>query len=77
MTTTTKTWTETRVAAEDAPLDVQLWPTRDDERFGLNFTLESVAVVRTINGTHVEWRYYNGNVRSFLLGEHVVISLAS
>lgn len=73
MTSTTTTQTTT-VAAEDAPLGVQLWPTTSPE-FAANFTLDRVDTMRGVNGTTVRWVYQNGSERFFGLGEEVVVSL--
>ena len=62
------------VTAENAPIGVQLWPTLTPES-APNFTLDKVAVVRTENGAHVEWTYQSGNVRTFTVGEEVVVSI--
>ena len=64
----------TLVVAEDAPLDVQLWPTTTPEA-GVNFTLRTVAVVRGPNGSWVEWTYLSGATRQFRLGERVACRL--
>lgn len=70
MTTTQQIETYT-VIAEDAPTGVQLWPTASPD-YALNFTLESVAVIRTSSGRRfVTWTYQNGNQRHFDLGEEV------
>lgn len=71
MTQTSITATES-VIAEDAPLGVQLWPTRSPE-FAPNFTLERVEIVRTEARTFVRWVYQNGNERVFKLGESVTV----
>lgn len=60
------------VAAEDAPIGVQLWTT-GHPRYADNYTLRSVATVRTETNTYVEWTYRSGAKRVFGLGEHVVI----
>lgn len=68
----------TQVVAEDAPIGVQLWPTRLPE-FSKNFTLLSVEVVtrhlRDKSGTYsrtvVIWTYENLTTREFDLGEKV------
>jgi hypothetical protein len=65
----------TTVAAEDAPLGVQLWPTLSPE-FAPQFTLDEVATVRTVNGTYVRWTYQDGKTRQFRVGEQVMVSLA-
>lgn len=67
--------TDTHVVAEEAPLGVQLWPTLDDERYGLNFTLSEVQVVRTETRRFVRWVYCNGKTREFDLGERVVVRI--
>lgn len=58
------------IKAEDAPLGVQLWPTRAPE-YAPNFTLAEVAIIRGPYGTRVEWTYQNGAARIFDLGEDV------
>lgn len=58
------------VVAEDAPIGVQLWPTRTPE-YAPNFTLASVAVVRSEAPTYVVWTYESGTVRTLALGEQV------
>ena len=71
---TTAAQTKTTVIAEDAPVGIQLWPTRSPE-FAPNFTLATVEVVRTEVRTFVRWTYQSGTVRTFDLGEQVVVSL--
>jgi hypothetical protein len=75
MTTQTAIKDQT-VAAEDAPIGVQLWPTRSPE-FAPNFTLNEVQIIRNEVGTYVRW-VYQGDVetRTFKLGEQVVVRLA-
>lgn len=68
------TETLTTVVAEDAPLNVQLWPTTSPE-FAENFTLRSVSVVRRETGNVVVWEYLSGKTRSFSVGEEVVVQL--
>ena len=68
----TQTLSTQSVVAEDAPLGVQLWPTRSPE-YAPNFTLERVETVRDINGTHVRWVYQSGTTRVFRLGESVTV----
>ena len=70
----TMTENMTEVIAEDAPIGVQLWPTRAPE-YAPNFTLAKVATVRTATGTHVEWTYESGSQRFFDLGEAVSVKL--
>jgi hypothetical protein len=60
------------VVAEDAPLNVQLWPTRTPAARP-NFTLERVEIIRSEIGTHVRWVYQNGERRVFGLGELVAV----
>lgn len=60
------------VAAEDAPLGVQLWPTRTPE-YAPNFTLNRVEVVRTPGGQYVRWVYESGDQRIFKMGELVAV----
>ena len=74
MTTTQPT--PTTFAAEDAPIDVQLWPTTSP-KYANNFTLKSVARVRTAYGEHVLWTYYSGTTRTFAVGEQVACELAA
>lgn len=62
----------TTVVAEDAPIGIQLWPTRSPE-FAPNFTLASVEIVRTEVRRFVRWTYQSGNVRTFDLGEKVAV----
>ncbi len=57
----------TMVTAEDAPLGMQLWPTTRPDA-APNFTLDAVAVIRTVNGERVVWAYQNGSTRTFLKG---------
>lgn len=65
----------TTVRAESAPLGVQLWPTRSPE-YAPNFTLASVTRFLDANGREcVRWTYQNGNTRTFLAGEEVVVRL--
>lgn len=75
MTTQTAVKDQT-VAAEDAPIGVQLWPTLKPE-FAPNFTLNEVQIIRNEVGTYVRW-VYQGDVetRTFKLGEQVVIRLS-
>jgi hypothetical protein len=61
---------ETTVTAETAPLGVQLWPTISPE-FADNFTLYSVAVIRTEAREYVLWVYRDGSQRTFDLGEQI------
>ena len=81
MTNTKATASQTTtVAAEDAPIGVQLWPTTAPQ-YARNFTLATVDVIthkfRDESGTYewstVEWTYENGSVRNFDLGEHVAV----
>lgn len=74
-TTGTTASPTTHVVAEDAPLGVQLWPTRLPE-YAPNFTLEEVSVHRSDNGEWVAWRYRNGTTRTFRKGEKVVVQFA-
>lgn len=60
------------VAAELAPIGVQLWPTTSEDK-GMNFTLATVETVRNAHGTFVRWIYENENVRVFKLGERVAV----
>jgi hypothetical protein len=69
--TTNRTEHDT-VAAEDAPLGVQLWPTITPAG-APNFTLDRVEIVRDVNGEWVRWTYQNGSVRTFRKGERVVV----
>lgn len=63
----------THVAAEAAPLGVQLWPTRSPE-YAANFTLANVEVVRhSVRGDYVIWTYCNGKTRTFNVGEQVTV----
>lgn len=72
MSTTTPGLIDTTVTAQDAPLGVLLWPVRD-EQYAPNYTLDSVDIVRDINGTHVRWVYQNGKARRFQVGEQVAV----
>jgi len=67
-------WVDAQFVAEEAPLGVQLWPTRSPE-FAPNFTLDSVAVVRNASGVHVVWTYQNGSTRFFRVGETVAAKI--
>lgn len=62
------------VIAEDAPIGVQLWPSRAPE-FASNFTLAQVAVIRDRYKTVVRWTYENGRSETFFLGELVDVQL--
>jgi hypothetical protein len=64
----------TLIKAEEAPIGVQLWPTRSP-LYAPNFTLASVSVVRTATGSHVVWTYESGTTRVFALGEDVACEL--
>jgi hypothetical protein len=70
----TTTTTTTTVIAEDAPIGVQLWPTRSPE-FAPNFTLAKVITTRTAAGECVTWVYENGTERTFAKGEGVACKL--
>lgn len=70
--TTTQSWIDGTVTAEDAPIGVQLWPTTNP-RYGLNFTIQRVEIVRNSHGTHVCWVYENGAERIFDMGEKVAV----
>lgn len=61
------------VVAENAPIDVQLWPTVDP-KFAPNFTLNEVQIIRNELGTYVRW-VYEGDVetRTFPLGQTVTV----
>jgi hypothetical protein len=63
------------VIAEDAPIGVQLWPTRSPE-YAPNFTLQSVAIIRREARSYVEWTYENGNTRQFELGDQVAVKFS-
>lgn len=75
--------TMTTVTAEDAPIGVQLWPTRHP-RYAPNFTLLSVEVItrklREASGvydsTRVIWTYENLDTREFEVGEQVAVEIA-
>jgi hypothetical protein len=62
----------TTVKAEDAPIGVQLWPTRTPAG-AVHFTLLQVRTVRTAATHNVVWHYEDGKTRSFRAGEQVVI----
>lgn len=64
--------TTTYVIAEDAPIGVQLWPTTSP-KYAPNFTLATVAILRTSTGRHVVWTYESGATRVFFLGERVAV----
>lgn len=69
----TRTEPETsHVVAEDAPIGIQLWPTRTPESWQ-NFTLREVQIVRTETRRFVRWVYYSGATRDFELGAEVVV----
>jgi hypothetical protein len=77
MSNATITAQTTTVIAKDAPLGVQLWPTRSPE-FAPNFTLASVTRRLDANGNeYVIWTYRNGNVRRFLANEEVTVKIAA
>jgi hypothetical protein len=67
----TNTVTET-VAAELAPIGIQLWPTRSPE-YADNFTLATVSVVRNEVREYVVWTYRSGTTRKFNVGEQVAV----
>jgi hypothetical protein len=58
------------VAAEDAPIGVQLWPTITPESAPA-FTLDRVEIVRTETQKYVRWVYQSGTIRVFELGQTV------
>lgn len=66
-------WINSHVVAEDAPIGVQVWPTRSPE-FAPNFTIAEVLIVRNARGVHVKWIYENGAERYFNPGDLVFIS---
>lgn len=72
MSTDTAQLIDTTVTAEEAPLGVQLWPTYAPA-YAPNFTLERVEIVRTTNGTHVQWVYESGATRQFRKGEQIAV----
>jgi hypothetical protein len=73
---TTATETEfILIKAEEAPLGVQLYPTRSPE-YAPNFTLAEVSTVRGPYGTRVIWTYESGTTRTFDLGEEVACKLS-
>ena len=49
---------------------MQLWPTRAPQ-YAPNFTLASVAVIRTAASQYVTWTYESGTQRTFARGEGV------
>ena len=65
----------TFINAEDAPLGVQLYPTRSPE-YAPNFTLREVSTVRGPYGTRVIWTYESGTTRTFDRGEEVACKLS-
>lgn len=71
-TTTTPPWTSGTVIAEQAPIGVQLWPTRSPQD-APNFTLAEVRLVRNHRGTHVQWVYEGGQERFFSIGDEVAV----
>ena len=71
-TTTSPAWVETSVKVEDAPVGVQIWPTRHPS-YAPNFTLDRVEIVRNHRGTYVRWVYENGTDRFFTPGDDIVI----
>lgn len=71
--TATATHIETTVAAEDAPIGIQIWPTIAPG-YAHHFTLDSVELVRDCNGEWVRWTYQDGKTRTFSKGEQVVVS---
>lgn len=72
------TLVDVEVVAEDAPLNVLLWPVREP-RYAVNYTLERVVTERMVveeagairERVVVRWHYMGGNVRSFHQGEGV------
>jgi hypothetical protein len=60
------------IAAEDAPIGVQLWPTLSPES-APDFTLTRVSVVRNAFASWVVWTYMSGQERTFQPGESVVV----
>lgn len=77
----TAQWTESFVAAENAPIGVQLWPIVAPG-YAHHWTLTSVEVItrtlRDASGTYeyaeVVWTYEDGKARTFNPGEQVLIS---
>lgn len=65
---------DTVIAAEDAPIGVQLWPTIHPQ-YAPNFRLAEVITHRNAVRTWVEWIYESGKTRSFELGEPVACRL--
>jgi hypothetical protein len=65
----------TTVKAEDAPVGVQLWPTRSTY-YAAEYTLHSVTIHRYAHGADfVLWTFENGKQRRFAIGEDVAIQL--
>lgn len=65
------------VVAEDAPIGVQLWPTRPGHVTAWkNFTVREVQIVRTETRRFVRWVYYSGVTRDFELGSEIVVQIA-
>jgi hypothetical protein len=68
------------IKAEDAPVGVPLWPA-DSEALLPHHTLERVEVVhsvRSVSGGHgefVRWTFVSGTVRSFKIGEEIVVAV--
>lgn len=62
------------VAAEHAPLGVQLWPTTKPEA-APNFTLAEVTRYIAGGRERVRWTYESGATREFDLGDHVAVRM--
>lgn len=71
-TTTTPEWTEISVAAEDAPIGIQTWPTVDPI-YAPNFTLERVEIIRNHRGRYVRWVFESGKDRLFSIGDMITL----
>jgi hypothetical protein len=65
-------WVIGSVKAEDAPIGVQLWPTRSP-KYAPNFTLARVEVMGEGERSWVQWTYESGTGRVFALGESVAV----
>lgn len=75
MNDTPEGFADTKVAAQDAPIGVQLWPTRTPEQAD-RFTLRSVATVRNEVRSWVVWTYEDNHIRTFEVGELVAVRVA-
>ena len=60
------------VVAEEAPVGVPLWPTREPDHAEF-FTLVEVQMVRREERSFVRWVYQSGATREFTPGTGVVV----